>query len=207
MIDTKILQFLALIAFIVVGSEAHYPYGRQYYNNHLGGYNNQNGNFNNYNNNNNNGYNNNNNVNSNYNNINNNNNVNSNYNNINNNNNNINSNYNPNNLQNNNNNNQNNNNNRRNAHNNNPLLAINLPKIYLGDFEYMPTPDGYRYSYQLADGTRRTEVGQIPNIPANSGIYMTDERATAERTALRMRARANSKNRKLSPKSLQSLAG
>ncbi|XP_018793335.1 PREDICTED: GATA zinc finger domain-containing protein 15 [Bactrocera latifrons] len=191
MIDTKILQFLALIAFIVACSEAHYPYGRQYYNNHHGGYNTQNGNFNNYNNNNNNGYN---------------NNVNSNYNNINNNNN-LNSNYNPNNLQNNNNNNQNNNNNRRNAHNNNPLLAINLPKIYLGDFEYMPTPDGYRYSYQLADGTRRTEVGQIPNIAPNSGIYMSDERATAERTALRMRARANSKNRKLSPKSLQSLAG
>ncbi|XP_039963292.1 putative uncharacterized protein DDB_G0272516 [Bactrocera neohumeralis] len=194
MIDTKILQFLALIAFVVVGSEAHYPYGRQYYNNHHGGYNNQNGNFNNYNNNNNNEYNNNN------------NNVNSNYNNINNHNN-LNSNYNPNNLRNNNNNNQNDNNNRRNAHNNNPLLAINLPKIYLGDFEYMPTPDGYRYSYQLADGTRRTEVGQIPNIAANSGIYMSDERATAERTALRMRARANSKNRKLSPKSLQSLAG
>lgn len=62
------------------------------------------------------------------------------------------------------------------------------------------------YSYQLADGTRRTEVGQIPNI-ANSGIYMSDERSTAERTALRMRARANTKNRKLSPKSLQSLAG
>nr|XP_014095313.2 GATA zinc finger domain-containing protein 15 [Bactrocera oleae] len=171
MIDTKILQFLALIAFIVACCEAHYPYGQQYYNHQHGGYSNQNANVNNYNN------------------INNNNNVNSNYN--------------PNNIQNNNNN---NNSNRRNAHNNNPLLAINLPKIYLGDFEYMPTPDGYRFSYQLADGTRRTEVGQIPNI-ANSGIYMSDERSTAERTALRMRARANTKNRKLSPKSLQSLAG
>lgn len=92
-------------------SEAHYPYGQQYYNHQHGGYSNQNANVNNYNN------------------INNNNNVNSNYN--------------PNNIQNNNNN---NNSNRRNAHNNNPLLAINLQKIYLGDFEYMPTPDGYRFS-------------------------------------------------------------
>ncbi|CAD7004111.1 unnamed protein product [Ceratitis capitata] len=60
--------------------------------------------------------------------------------------------------------------------------------------------------YQLIDGTRRTEIGFLP-IAANSGAYMQDERATAERLAIRMRARANSKNRKLSPKSLQSLAG
>ncbi|XP_036337367.1 putative uncharacterized transmembrane protein DDB_G0292500 [Rhagoletis pomonella] len=168
MIDSKILQFLALAAFLLHCSEAYYPDGQQHYGSHYGGYNNQNGNFNRYNNNNNN-------------------------------------------IQSNSNNNNHIHNNSNDRHNapqtsNNPLLAINLPKIFLGDFEYVPTRDGYRFSYQLIDGTRRTEVGYIPNS-GGSSIYKSDERATAERTALRMRARGNAKNRKLSPKSLQSLAG
>ncbi|XP_053956620.1 probable serine/threonine-protein kinase irlF [Anastrepha ludens] len=154
MIETKILQFLALATFMLICSDAYYPYGQQQHHNRHGNYNNHNGNF-------------------------------DRYNNINN------------------NNNNNNINNRRNTGTSHPLLAINLPKVYLGDFEYVPTRDGYRFSYELIDGTRRTEVGYIPNtVP-----YMSDKRATEERTALRMRARANAKNRKLSPKSLQSLAG
>ncbi|XP_012156749.1 uncharacterized protein DDB_G0289917 [Ceratitis capitata] len=189
MMDIKILQFLALSAFMLACSEAHYPYGQQHYGNHNNNYNNvHNGNYNSLNNNN---------YNNNYN-----NNIDNNVNNGNHNNqhysNNNNSNENPNNRR--------SSNNKNNNIDNSPVLAINLPKIYLGDFEYKPTRDGYRFSYQLIDGTRRTEIGFLP-IAANSGAYMQDERATAERSAIRMRARANSKNRKLSPKSLQSLAG
>ncbi|XP_067645825.1 3-phosphoinositide-dependent protein kinase B [Eurosta solidaginis] len=193
MVQSNILHFLALASILFVFTDAHYPYSQQhYYINHQQGAQSYypNGNYQRYNSINNNNNNNNNNIayshfssnSNNYNDVNNGNNV-KNINEF---------------IK----------NNRRHGHNNNSLLGINLPKIYLGDFEYVPTPNGYRFSYDRSDGTRHTEVGIIPDSE-NTAIYKQDEspERIAERMALRMRGRENSKNRKLSPKALQSLAG
>ena len=80
------------------------------------------------------------------------------------------------------------------------ILQIILNKNMLRDFEYEPTREGYRFSYQLEDGTTYTEVAQIHDA--------LDDGVSGVETGSQSPAKdMSSKNRKLSPKSLQSLAG
>ncbi|XP_030386206.1 uncharacterized protein LOC115633022 [Scaptodrosophila lebanonensis] len=84
------------------------------------------------------------------------------------------------------------------------VLDIQLGNVIVEQFIYLPTGNGYKYGYGLADGSRRDEVGIIltgdtpQQDQVNANNYKRNERPPK---------RPGVKNRKLAPKSLQSLAG
>ncbi|XP_037811987.1 integrator complex subunit 4 homolog [Lucilia sericata] len=83
-------------------------------------------------------------------------------------------------------------------------LNIVLPKTIVEDFEYIPTIQGYRYSYQLPDGSRREENAFITGLRMDD--YSRLDSRTTDFTAVGVGGRPK-KNRKLSPGSLKSLSG
>ncbi|XP_037939003.1 uncharacterized protein LOC119674277 [Teleopsis dalmanni] len=82
------------------------------------------------------------------------------------------------------------------------LVEITLPNV-IEDFEYVPTQGGYRYSYKVFGGPKREEYGVIPNAEAATGVRGSGR----DQGKTKSKPRYGTKNRKLSPKSLQSLAG
>ncbi|XP_046808203.1 uncharacterized protein LOC111677787 [Lucilia cuprina] len=83
-------------------------------------------------------------------------------------------------------------------------LKIVLPKTIIEDFEYIPTIQGYRYSYKLPDGSRREENAFITGLRMDD--YSRLDSRTTDFTAVGVGGRPK-KNRKLSPGSLKSLSG
>ncbi|TMW45264.1 hypothetical protein DOY81_009657 [Sarcophaga bullata] len=74
-------------------------------------------------------------------------------------------------------------------------------------FEYIPTVQGYRFSYQLLDGTRREENAFITGLRMDN--YSRLDSKTTDFTAVGVGGRPKMplKNRKLSPGALKSLSG
>ncbi|XP_017957011.1 uncharacterized protein LOC108651667 [Drosophila navojoa] len=86
----------------------------------------------------------------------------------------------------------------------NSVLEIQLGDLLIEQFKYIPTLGGYEYGYTLPNGTHRDELGELLN--ANSTPEEIRNANNYARNA-RPSRRPGVKNRKLSPKSLSSLAG
>ncbi|KAH8365503.1 hypothetical protein KR093_001488 [Drosophila rubida] len=84
------------------------------------------------------------------------------------------------------------------------VLDIQLGDVVIEQFSYIPTRGGYEFGYTLPNGTHRDEVGELLNDrSANEDLQNAN---SFDRNA-RPSRRPGLKNRKLSPKSLSSLAG
>ncbi|XP_075161098.1 uncharacterized protein LOC142233922 [Haematobia irritans] len=75
------------------------------------------------------------------------------------------------------------------------------------DFEYVPTVQGYRYSYVLYDGSARTENVFIKGTPNSLESGLDSKNTDLNAIGIGGRRRMPTKNRKLAPGSLKSLAG
>ncbi|KAL7734140.1 hypothetical protein ACLKA6_011820 [Drosophila palustris] len=84
------------------------------------------------------------------------------------------------------------------------VLDIQLGDVIIEQFTYIPTRGGYEFGYTLPNGTHREEVGELLNDRSatedlqNANNFNRNDRPSR---------RPGLKNRKLSPKSLASLAG
>ncbi|EDV95678.1 uncharacterized protein LOC6557767 [Drosophila grimshawi] len=84
------------------------------------------------------------------------------------------------------------------------VLDIQLGDVVIEQFRYIPTGGGYEFGYTLPNGTHRDEMGELindrstPEDLKNANNYARNGRPSR---------RPGLKNRKLSPKSLSSLAG
>ncbi|XP_034481385.1 uncharacterized protein LOC117787049 [Drosophila innubila] len=84
------------------------------------------------------------------------------------------------------------------------VLDIQLGDVVIEQFSYIPTRGGYEFGYTLPNGTHREEVGELLNDRSASEDL---QNANSLNRNDRPSRRPGLKNRKLSPKSLASLAG
>ncbi|ALC43604.1 CG13297 [Drosophila busckii] len=84
------------------------------------------------------------------------------------------------------------------------VLDIKLGNVVIEQFSYIPTREGYQYGYTLPSGVHRDEVGLLLNDRSTPEDL---QNATNFDRNARPSRRPGLKNRKLSPKSLSSLAG
>ncbi|XP_073838666.1 uncharacterized protein [Musca autumnalis] len=88
---------------------------------------------------------------------------------------------------------------------------IQGPVIYrndaIRDFEYVPTVQGYRFSYELNDGTSRGEDVLVVGTPNSPQSKLDGKNTDLIAVGVGGRRRRPTKNRKLSPGSLKSLSG
>ncbi|KAM7357096.1 uncharacterized protein ACRADG_002592 [Cochliomyia hominivorax] len=86
-------------------------------------------------------------------------------------------------------------------------LNIVLPNAIIDDFEYLPTVQGYRYSYQLPDGSRREENAYISGLRMDGYSRLDSKNTDFTAVGVGGRPKMEVKKRKLSPGSLKSLSG
>ncbi|XP_030560981.1 uncharacterized protein LOC115762771 [Drosophila novamexicana] len=84
------------------------------------------------------------------------------------------------------------------------VLDIQLGDVIIEQFSYIPTRQGYEFGYTLPNGTHRDEVGELINDRSTPEDI---QNANNFQRNARPSRRPGLKNRKLSPKSLSSLAG
>ncbi|XP_061394870.1 uncharacterized protein LOC133330452 [Musca vetustissima] len=88
---------------------------------------------------------------------------------------------------------------------------IRGPVIYrndvIQDFEYVPTVQGYRYNYVLNDGTTRDENVLVAGTPDTPQSKLDGKNTDLTAVGVGGRHRMPTKNRKLAPGALKSLAG
>ncbi|XP_011293653.2 uncharacterized protein LOC131801229 [Musca domestica] len=85
------------------------------------------------------------------------------------------------------------------------------PVVYrndvIQDFEYVPTVQGYRYNYVLNDGTSRNENVLVAGTPSSPQSKLDGKNTDLTAVGVGGRHRMPTKNRKLAPGALKSLAG